>query len=66
LFVIDGITPNPDDKNFEKLPRVLRDEDFQVLVTLPSAHESSITELVAGIQKLRAVDYPLDWRLQKI
>lgn len=66
LLAIDGLAINFDAGNFEKLLRALREEDFQVVVTLPPIRQDSITEVVDGDRKLRDLEYLNDWTLQQI
>lgn len=66
LLAIEVLANNFDSGNFENLLRVLKEEDFQVLVSIPPARESSVTEIVDGTQILRDVDYLHDWTLQEI
>lgn len=66
LLAIEVLANNFDSGNFENLLRVLQKEDFQVLVSIPPARESSVTEIVDGTKILRNVDYLHDWTLQEI
>lgn len=66
LLLIENLAINFDKGNFEHLLRTLRDEDFQVLVSIPPCRENDITDKSTGPQKLRDLDYLEGWKLEVI
>lgn len=63
LLLIDGLAGNFDSRNFESLVNILNEEDFQVLMTLPTTQEHVITSDEAGKVDLAPFEYLRGWQL---
>jgi len=63
LLLVDGLAGNFDSQNFESLVNVLNEEDFQVLMTLPTTQEHAIISDDAGKVDLAPLEYLRGWKL---
>jgi len=66
LLLIENLAINFDKNNFENLLRILEQEDFQVIVSIPPYREDQILHKEQGKILLNDFDYLDQWRLSLI
>ncbi|MGZ4925328.1 MAG: hypothetical protein ACXV4B_02620 [Halobacteriota archaeon] len=66
LLAIEYLANNFDEKNFENLLTSLKQEDFQVLISMPPVRETTITEVVDERKQLKNLHYLEDWTLREL